>query len=518
MRNKNVVINIASDGIEEEVVRDLKAEEDVYRQRVKNYISEFLQDTVCGRMFFNVCYKRSVVHSDVADTVLYDIGYDESGNVKKTEAHQSTASPLNRGYREMLRRDIDIIRMAVEECRSHGAEGWFSVRMNDHHYPDDRGFNSTLGYDCAEELGVNGSRTYLNFTKDRVQRYYKAYIQELCENYEIDGIELDFLRSCPIMEDVTAENIEKINSFVRELREITKAVNEKIQMAVRVYPTVEKNLGFGLDAAQWIAEGCVDIITVENWYIPTWFNIPVERWRGYIDEKNKKRHPYTLLCGTDWAVDCDRTTYVEREMWLSLEQFKGFASGVYSRGADGIYLFNHFNTDDDCHSYKNLGLFTCYVDEQGNKISKRVLKDKINAANSLSDSEKGMRTYVNTYASNNPYPIGLSEGKGFEFTLNTASKAEEYYCIIVGVDEESDIGVTVNGEITKRIENLKTAKGFEYKVSDEEWTFVDHVSETAACVMQFEADLSAVKDGFNSFEIISGEKPCTVRWIEIQVK
>ena len=105
----------------------------------------------------------------------------------------------------------------------------------------------------------------------------------------------------------------------------------------------------------------------------------------------------------------------------------------------------------------------------------------------------------------------------FEFALNTASKAKEYYRIIVGADEDSDIRIAVNGIYSKRIENIKTEKGFEFKKSDEEWTFVDHVSETAACVMQFEVDLGAVKDGFNRFELSSNDD-ATIRWIEIQVK
>ena len=64
---------------------------------------------------------------------------------------------------------------------------------------------------------------------------------------------------------------------------------------------------------------------------------------------------------------------------------------------------------------------------------------------------------------------------------------------------------------------MRTPKGFEFKKSDEEWTFVDHVSETAACVMQFEADLSVVKNGFNSFEL-TANNDTTIRWIEIQAK
>ena len=49
IRNKNVVVNIPSDGLEEEVIRTVDADVEVYRQSVKRYISEFLKDTACGK-------------------------------------------------------------------------------------------------------------------------------------------------------------------------------------------------------------------------------------------------------------------------------------------------------------------------------------------------------------------------------------------------------------------------------------------------------------------------------------
>ena len=79
MRNKNLVINIPSDGLEEEVITSTDLSEEEYRQNVKRYIGEFLDDTPCGRMFFNVCYKRSIVHSNTADTYLYNIKRGEDG-------------------------------------------------------------------------------------------------------------------------------------------------------------------------------------------------------------------------------------------------------------------------------------------------------------------------------------------------------------------------------------------------------------------------------------------------------
>ncbi len=519
-RNKNVVINIPSDGLEAAVIRRTDAPEDEYRENSRQYIAEFLDETVCGRMFFNVCYKRSIVHSNVADTYLYNIERDEMGKVIKTESCPCDISPLNGKFREMLKRNIDIVKMALDECKRRGAEGWFSVRMNDHHYPDDRGFNSTMGYDRAEELGVNGSRTYLDFTKDEVQEYYKAYITELCENYDIDGIELDFLRSCPIMSKVDASNMARINNFVKELREITKGVDEKIQLAARIYPSEEQCLNFGLDAAQWIADGLIDVLTVENWYIPTYYNIPVEAWRESIDKQNVKNHPYTLLCGTDWAVSCDRTPYFVRDMWISIEQFKGFVSGVYGRGADGIYIFNHFNINDEHQTMKNLGLYTCYIDENGIKTKKRVLKDKINGADSKETAETGMRTYVNTYAENTPYPIMVTNDKGFEFNLYTGTKPKKY-TVVVGIDEcesSQPLYVKLNGVEARQIEDVPKEKDFVFKKSETEWTFVEHVSETAFRVMQFEVNTDAVKDGFNQFEITAKEEDIIIRWIEIQAK
>ena len=232
-RNKNIVVNIPADGLEEEVIRRTDLSEETYKQLVKAYIKEFAEDTACGRMFFNVCYKRSVVHSNTADTYLYNIVRDDNGfpildgegNLVKELSPEVTVSPLNRGYRKMLERDIDIIKMAVTEAKACGMEAWLSVRMNDHHYPDDRGFNSSFAYDRAETLGVQGigiegARQYMDYTKPAVQNYYKNYIQELCENYDIDGIELDFLRSCPVMSVVNEENIRVMNGYVSSIKEV----------------------------------------------------------------------------------------------------------------------------------------------------------------------------------------------------------------------------------------------------------------------------------------------------------
>jgi len=535
MRNKNLVINIPSDGLEEEVITSTDLSEEEYRQNVKRYIGEFLDDTHCGRMFFNVCYKRSVVHSDTADTYLYNIKrgedglpiLDENENPSKEISQEIDFATLNRGYREMLKRNIDIIHMAVDEAKSYDTEAWFSVRMNDHHYSDDPGFNSSFAFDRAEELGVNGSRTYIDYTKIPVQNYYKNYIKELCQNYDIDGIELDFLRSCPVMSEVNEQNTKLLTQYVASVKSVVDEVANKkgrrIGVAVRCYAKEYMNLSHGLDVAAWISEGLVDILTVEGWYIPTCFDIPVEEWRKSIDARNTAGHPYTILCGTDWGVECDETAHIGRMMWISLEQFKGFASGAYTRGADGIYIFNHFSTDDCYHDFPNMGRVTCYIDENGNKCEKNVLKDKINAANSIKCAENGKRCYVNTYTDPKtvPYPITVNKRNPFKFEMNTGSKSElGCWCVVVGIDETEcdDLKILVNGIPAKQIGDIPQAKDFSFEPSEEAHVFVNHVSETAARVVCFEAKLFALNSGINNVEIFSDSGEYTIRWLEIQVE
>ena len=280
-------------------------------------------------------------------------------------------------YRAMIERKIDVIDMVIGMTHDYEAEAWLSVRMNDHHFFDDPGFNSLFSYKYAEQVGVNHSRTYLDFSKTAVQNYYKAYITELCEKYDIDGIELDFLRSCPIMTNVNEENRQTLNRFVQEIRNIIDQFSEKrgkeIRLSARVYPEEQMNLDYGVDAAQWIADGSISTLVVEGWYIPTYYHIPVHNWRESIDARNTQNYPYSLLCGADWAVRCDSRAKEGYIMWLTLEQLKGFASSAYESGADGIYFFNHFNPNSDA------GAITYYIDEDGvnRKVYCRIITGSI---------------------------------------------------------------------------------------------------------------------------------------------
>jgi len=532
-RNHSVAVNIAADGIQTNVVADTTKSEAEYKELAENYVSAYLKDAPVGKMLYNVCYKRAITDSDVVDSVLYNVELnedgtpkkDENGEVIKTVSPAATETTMLNNFRTMQERGIDVVEMLVDSTKDYGAEAWLSVRMNDHHFPNDIGFNSSLSYHRASEVGVNGSRTYMDHTNKVVQNYYKGYIKELCENYDIDGIELDYLRSAPVMSSVNSTNTAKLSQYVREIRdtvnEVAKKKGKTIKVSARVYSTPDHNLSSGIDPAQWIADGSIDMLVAEGWYIPTYYNIPIEEWRTTIDAKNTDNHPYSILGGTDWAVRCDSNAKTGYMMWITLEQFKGFASAMYERGADGVYFFNHFPLNGN-------GALTYYVDENGVKTMKNVQTDKLLAATSQNAAETGMRAYVNTCRdySNTLYPITISDNSGYTVDMNTGSKPTKgYYNVIVGIDAnegytENLLSVTVNGVKAKQIGDVPKANGFTWAPSASSEPAAQHVSETAPRVMQFVVeDLSVVKDGFNTITITNTAtgKPQSVKWLEIQV-
>lgn len=530
-RNKNVMVNIAADGLESAVIRSTSSEPEEYVKNTKEYISNYLQNAPVGRMLFNVCYSRSVVDSDAIDSMLYNVETnsdgtakrDENGNVIKTVAPVCESTSMLSKYRAMIERGIDVVDMAIDATHDFGAEAWVSVRMNDHHYPNDPGFNSSFRYNRAAEVGVNGSRGSMDYTKKAAQNYFKSYIIELCEKYDIDGIEFDYLRSCPIMSTADEAGRQELNRYIKELREtvnaIAKSRGKEIKISARIYPEEQMNINYGVDAAQWIADGSVDVLTVEGWYIPTYYHIPVQEWRSSINAKNTENHPYSLLCGTDWAVRCDSRAKEGYIMWITLEQFKGFASAVYEKGADGVYFFNHFAPNSDS------GGSTYYIDKNGVKTRKSILTEKLKFAASQKEAETGMRAYVNTCRdySNTLYPIALSDS--FSFVINTGSRPESgYYTVLVGIDamegfEENLLTVTVNGASATQIGDVPHVPGFIWSASTSSEPAASHVSETAPRVMQFMVDdLSVIRDGENTVTITNPSgKTQSIKWLEIQV-
>lgn len=546
VRNENYVLQMPSDGLALGTVDKYSTKDasgnitamnfptdgsgnidfDAINSDVETYLSNYFTGTNVGRAFFNVNYARSMVHSEVMDTQAYNVGLQEDGSIDKTQKEAITCPtdfPAVQYYWYTLQENIDIIDMAIDYANSNGVEAWASFRMNDHHYSWVDNINASFKTKYASTWGVNGGNLYVDYTLDVVQQTYLNYVKEVATNYDIYGVDLDFLRTAPYMTSVTPENILKLNSFVKSVKEAMIEIGEQkgrdIKVSARVFATEEINLSYGLDVAQWIADGAVDIVTVANFYQPVAFDLPIKEWRESIDARNVNGNDYVLLAGLDWAVKSNTNYYLA----MTPAHTRGFVTSAYQNGADGIYLFNMFYLD---------GFFAeeTVISADGTAKINNIFKERMMASDSLESAYSGLRRYTYGYYStfedafpNLPKVVNSYNTTSFKVQTGLAPE-QGYFMIAIGLDhnyagyDQNNLAVTVNGKPLKQIGDMPRSNSFTYAQATSE-IGIRHLTQTSKRLVQFVVtDLSIIKDGHNVINVINrSDKPQCITWLEVFV-
>ena len=148
----------------------------------------------------------------------------------------------------LIEAGYDPVQLALEYCHEHNTEFYPSIRMNDIHdsLPDLRKGMSTwkkehpdylLGHDGDwDKYPIESPRawwTLKDYAVPAVRERQFLQIQELCDNYDIDGVELDWFRS-PIffqptldLQPTAPEHNAMMNDFMRRIRKMTERVGRQ---------------------------------------------------------------------------------------------------------------------------------------------------------------------------------------------------------------------------------------------------------------------------------------------------
>ncbi len=432
-REHLVAVNIPADGLFLAILN--KANGDFSRENCARLLCGFLRRFLEEKpdiIFLNVNYRRALTPSDVMDSYLWDITPDGKRPSPTTEGVSKYFSAFFTCARPLMEKGIDIYEIATEYIRAAGCRVYLSVRMNDGHYRDNPAINSRFAFDNS----INGDGADLDYTRPQVQDLFCAYIQELLTRYAPDGIELDWLRYPTVLPTEKRGDYTIINNYMRRVRGL---LPPELGLAVRLYPDEEKNLSHGFDVAQWIADGSVDLFTMENFYVPTNFEMPVADWRASIASRNGGDRKYTLLCGSDWGVCCQAGQHIPMNAAL----VRGYASACLHRGADGLYLFNFFEeADDSAWELTAEGTLT-------NCFSSRLTAAR--------EPFLLPRRHIHIGATTRRYPIVLGAGEGYTFEYENPSGNGR---LVLGCDA-AGLAACANGEkLTLRAE--KVFPGYEY--------------------------------------------------------
>jgi hypothetical protein len=246
----------------------------------------------------------------------------------------------------------DYIKVFVDECHAKGVAALISYRMNDGHSLEraDGGAKpsdvSTVSRFYVEhpELRLEPKSTGYgmgihNWLKPAAPAYKLSLIAEVIGLYDLDGLELDFLRHSRYFPSDTPmpERVAVMTQFIREVRaalDRSERNGKHRWLGVRVYQNADHWNDTGFDPAAFRAAG-VDYFNLSNYYNTSQqSSIPEVRLAApdakiYLEETHSPQN-WPLIAAYD-GFDLRRNT---------TEMLESTARLAYERGADGISLFN----------------------------------------------------------------------------------------------------------------------------------------------------------------------------------
>lgn len=268
----------------------------------------------------------------------------------------------------------------IQRCRERGTAAFVSLRMNDYHHKNFVDFTkeefATYRRGINRKFELKVSKFYLDHPEyrlndipvpprgsmdlfDYVEKYRDeirvnnlwdwaipavrqaklAFIAELCENYEIDGFELDFMRhrwlfkrECP-----AAERLAIMTDFVRQVRGIldknTKS-GSRCWLSVRIPLRIADHRELGIDVGSWFAAG-VDMFNLAPEY-----RMEQQHDLARIHTAVPDASLYLEVTFTPFSMRSDDARRDWVRIMATREMYFTAAHLAYSRGGRGITAYN----------------------------------------------------------------------------------------------------------------------------------------------------------------------------------
>lgn len=314
---------------------------------IDSYV-DVMADAGVSVFLCNTNSRRTNYRSDV-----WDAHWDAYNPSASDDQPFLAAVPRNnvKAYRNLIanmlavqQQGIDYPARVVRRCRHRGMSPWITLRMNDCHFNSipDHPFHGNFWRENPLYRRKNCQdyfATCLDYAHPEVRDFFRALIVETLDRYDIDGLELDFMREPYLFSaGKEAEGTPILTAWMCEIRKLVDAAAARrehpIRLGVRVPSSPETALGLGLDAIAWAHEGLIDLLVATPRWTTVEFDMPMARWRHLLGSAK------TVLAG---GLEVNYRPWPGASPSLiSPELAAGAAVSVLSGGADAVYLFNYF--------------------------------------------------------------------------------------------------------------------------------------------------------------------------------
>lgn len=188
----------------------------------------------------------------------------------------------------------------------------------------------------AKQPAISTSSVAFDYSRAEVRTYYLDTLREACRRYDLDGVELDWLRYPDLFRDGEV-NVATMTAFVRDARavldEAAKRRGHPLRLVARVPVTPEKAIVIGLDVEAWLKAGWLDAVIAGPG--TSFSSCPLERWVALAH-----RH------GVPVYGSLERQNRNNVPRYGSPETLRAAIATLWHKGADGLYFFNFYFRDE----------------------------------------------------------------------------------------------------------------------------------------------------------------------------
>ena len=254
-------------------------------------------------------------------------------------------------FGQYMKNGGDVIATFVDQCRLTDQSPFISFRLNDTHHldyldpadPNEAGTEhlsqflwDNISYSLATYVG---DRKGLNWIYQDVVAHKLAMITEICENYDIDGLELDFMRAEYYFDTAATTSSQRINvmlDFVESVRQVLNDTSPEGQyrwLCVRIPCLISRHDALGIDVSAFEQAG-VDMFNLSASSYAVQDNTDI----ATIKQNLLAAKVYHELTQAVWVPSFRNIENLDgnaRDFQLYTAAMK-----AYDRGADGISVFN----------------------------------------------------------------------------------------------------------------------------------------------------------------------------------
>ena len=252
----------------------------------------------------------------------------------------------SRNFNALIAEGYDPLKIACDRAHSKGMSLYaqllaqqgareISLRV----WEDDEFSPEDYKYDVQSlEIGASGKvdkewpgYRCLDFMHEEVRSRTLSLVEELVNNYSIDGLELEFCYTPYYFRPDQIESGRKVmTEWIGSVHEVMSSGSTDRELAVQVPASVDAGLSIGLDLNEWIRTGIVDVIIAQ----PSVVADPMADFKPLI---NASRGTNTrVLAALKSRVSTDRINEA------SIEMMRGSACNYWDQGVDGIYVAHWF--------------------------------------------------------------------------------------------------------------------------------------------------------------------------------